>query len=666
MLSQRRHGKLIGVLILVVLLVSPTTFGPIVSASAHARNPIYPRSTVVTEALHQPIQRTAFPVIPTWSQPTSLPAGRSRPAVAVGHDGNLYVFGGTYNGTDYNTTFIYHPRNNTWTIGAPLPVALEGAIAIVLTDGRIVILGGGSGCGSDHACNVYSTAYVYTPTHNTWSLLPSMQSPRYRFAAALGSDGRIYAIGGWYGNTALSSVEAFSFKTNSWTYVFSLPQPERAAAAAVDAKGNLYVMGGDNGAADGAIYYNNVYRYTSNGWMAVAAMPTAREDLTATRGPDGQIFAIAGYNSSGPLSTVEAYNPTTGVWSTLTPLPSTTCCVVAVTLPGGKIAVVGGGDPPTFFAIYGPVPTFPSNPPIPSWSQPTSLLATRVRPAVAVTKDGTLYMFGGEDANTEYNNTLIYHPKTNSWAFGAPMPVALEGGVAVALANGQIVVLGGAAGCRGTYTCTIYSTVSLYSPRTNSWSLLPSMQSPRYRFTALLGHDGRLYAIGGWDGHTGLSSVEAFDFHSHTWSYAYGLPQPTIAPAAALDAHGRLLVFGGFQFASDGSSIYDNNVLIAGANGWNLGAPLPTAREDMGAVRGPDGLIYVIGGYNGSVLSTVDAYNPAANAWIAVAPLPQATCCLGVAASSDRIYAVGGGTMFAVYGPFKTVTTPAPTKKHKK
>src|SRR5258708_6683079 len=51
------------------------------------------------------------------------------------------------------------------------------------------------------------------------------------------------------------------------------------------------------------------------------------------------------------------------------------------------------------------------------------------------------------------------------------------------------------------------------------------------------------------------------------------------------------------------------------ANKWTTAAPLPTAVTDgTGAVV--NGILYVIGGYNGTnTLNTVYAYNPSTNTW---------------------------------------------------
>ena len=80
-----------------------------------------------------------------WRIAGHLPYPRIiRPAVTVGRDGKIYVFGGMDKTNGYNvfnTTFIYNPRTNRWTRGADMAIAREGAQAVTLPDGRLIVLG---------------------------------------------------------------------------------------------------------------------------------------------------------------------------------------------------------------------------------------------------------------------------------------------------------------------------------------------------------------------------------------------------------------------------------------------------------------------------------------------------------------------------------------------
>lgn len=111
------------------------------------------------------------------------------------------------------------------------------------------MLGGATQCMFNNLCSngtVYNRVDVYTPLTNSWSTLAPMQSPRYRFAAAL-YHGMIYAIGGSDGTQAVASVEAYDPISDTWTTVASLPQIDEAPVAVVDGNDRLDVFGGFDG-----------------------------------------------------------------------------------------------------------------------------------------------------------------------------------------------------------------------------------------------------------------------------------------------------------------------------------------------------------------------------------------------------------------------------------
>jgi kelch-like protein 10 len=55
----------------------------------------------------------------------------------------------------------------------------------------------------------------YNPETNTWTEIADMHSRRYNFATEV-IDGMIFAIGGFNGVTAISSVEYFDDRKNKW------------------------------------------------------------------------------------------------------------------------------------------------------------------------------------------------------------------------------------------------------------------------------------------------------------------------------------------------------------------------------------------------------------------------------------------------------------------
>lgn len=77
---------------------------------------------------------------------------------------------------------------------------------------------------------------------------------------------------------------------------------------------------------------------------------------------------------------------------------------------------------------------------------------------------------------------------------------------------------------------------------------------------------------------------------------------------------------------------------------WRAKTGMPTARGQAAIIAGDDGLIYVMGGYNGTdIFSTVEAYNPLTDTWTARALMSQATGGAAVAKGVDgTIYVIGG------------------------
>jgi N-acetylneuraminic acid mutarotase len=125
-----------------------------------------------------------------------------------------------------------------------------------------------------------------------------------------------------------------------------------------------------------------------------------------------------------------------------------------------------------------------------------------------------------------------------------------------------------------------------------------------------------------------------------------------------------------------GVDVYD-----AVSNTWKTVAPMHHARQLHAATFGPDGKLYVFGGFAGvgmymespsapddsaknaaekqswtSSLASVECYDPATDTWTEKAPMPQPRQAMGTALGADgRIYVVGGSQSFRGAVPLDTV-----------
>ncbi len=130
-------------------------------------------------------------------------------------------------------------------------------------------------------------------------------------------------------------------------------------------------------------------------------------------------------------------------------------------------------------------------------------------------------------------------------------------------------------------------------PIAGSWKSMENMHFKREEHGFTMGPDGKLYAVGGFNGKSCLTSAERYD------------------PAA---------------------------------NVWEDIAPLKTPRRSLCAVALPDG-VYALGGYNGEkYLNSVEKYDPAKNEWIQVQTMNHPRCTMACLSSADcrYIYVLGG------------------------
>jgi hypothetical protein len=202
---------------------------------------------------------------------------------------------------------------------------------------------------------------------------------------------------------------------------------------------------------------------------------------------------------------------------------------------------------------------------------------------------------------------------------------------------------------------TALGTVQVYDPLTNAWSDKAPLQTPRLQIG--LGADGvhhLLYAIGGTTAapnYAALDTVEVYNPATDSWTIKQHLNTPRGLPAVAA-VNGKIYAIGGQ--AQDHGLIATVEEFDPDANGgfgaWTTkNSLMPHPRQDpASAIVG--GKVYIMGGTNEGIISTVDVYDPTSDTWTTVAPLLTARKLLGAAVVDNTIYAVGGAALVARVG----------------
>lgn len=186
----------------------------------------------------------------SWSIKTSIPVDVWMAGAATGNDGKIYVFGGESYSVHYsNKTQIYDPLTDSWTNGTDMPTARSLLGVAKGPDGLIYAIGGYNG-------SVLSVVEAYNPLTDTWTEKAPMPSPKVEFGLILGPDEKLYVIGGGisYGNNIgpfFNTVEIYDSEIDTWIIPgwaeSAMPTPRKELSAALGNNGRLYAIGGANG-----------------------------------------------------------------------------------------------------------------------------------------------------------------------------------------------------------------------------------------------------------------------------------------------------------------------------------------------------------------------------------------------------------------------------------
>jgi len=274
-------------------------------------------------------------------------------------------------------------------------------------------------------------------------------------------------------------------------------------------------------------------------------------------------------------------------------------------------------------------------------------MPTKRTEVAAASLDGKIYVVGGFERPSLGNvmsfaitrSVEMYDPATDRWTSKAPLPVGLHH-VGIGVSGGRLYVIGGYAQSALSVWNPV-ATVYAYAPATDSWTERAPMPTARGALS-VTEHDGKLYAIGGYDRKANNAQVEVYDPARNAWTTAEPLPTPRDHLATAT-VGGKIYAIGG---RIDGD--YSRNLVVTelydpATNRWTRVSDLPTARSGITSATA-GGKIYVFGG-EGAVgtFNENEAYDPVHDTWQRLAPMPTARHGLGSAVVQGRIYVISGG-----------------------
>jgi len=289
---------------------------------------------------------------------------------------------------------------------------------------------------------------------------------------------------------------------------------------------------------------------------------------------------------AGSLVTAAPSVAAPGEWTPAAPLPVAKTDLGAVSV-GGSIYAVGGLDcvPGENFgfdcSFSGSVRVY--HPDSNTWTTAAAMPTARAGLGLARGGDGLIYAIGGYDGDGVLRTVEAYDPATDKWSASTPLPDPRRNLAAATGADGKIYVFG--------WHSDSYGPVSteIFNPATKTWTSAAGNQCAIDASGAARGPDGRIYV-------TGFGCTAAFDPGTKSWTKLPDLfPfDNRLAAGLAFSDSGRLFAVGGERRYETGYA----DAYTKSLNRWVVVPSLQRFRTEQAVVRGPDGMIYAIGGYS--------------------------------------------------------------------
>lgn len=224
------------------------------------------------------------------------------------------------------------------TLAAPaadgqLNIARRGHSATLLSDGKVLVIGG------ENASGFVTVAEILDPASGNFSISGNLGRPRADHTATRLSDGRVLIVGGRGDLGPLSSTEIFDPTTGAFTAGPNLIAARSGHTATTLADGRIVLAGGDG---TGSL---ELYDPVSNAFvLAGATMLTPRAMHSAALMADGRILFVGGNDVSGiGLHSAEIFDPADASLSaTGGGMEHDRVRALLRVLHDGKVQVIGG------------------------------------------------------------------------------------------------------------------------------------------------------------------------------------------------------------------------------------------------------------------------------------------------------------------------------------
>lgn len=270
----------------------------------------------------------------TWSTISNSAPQEFNHFQALEHKGLIWVIGAFKTNTFPNevpadNVYAYNPVEDVWIKGPEIPTARKrGSAGLVVYNDKFYIIAGNN----DGHDGGYGTWFdEFDPVTGVWTTLTDAPRARDHFHAAVIGDNLYVAGGRLSGGTGgvfqplIAEVDVYNFTSGNWsTLPVTTDFRPRAAASVAVLQNELYLIGGeienelDGTVINDAVNTTQAYNPSTGNWTTKVSLITERHGTQAIVSGDG-IHVVAGSNSKGgggKMKNMEFYgsdNPTGAV-----------------------------------------------------------------------------------------------------------------------------------------------------------------------------------------------------------------------------------------------------------------------------------------------------------------------------------------------------------------
>ncbi len=257
----------------------------------------------------------------SWTPAQDPPTRRMGPDAVLLDDGRVLVFGGfevDFSGSQgggttefIGATDIFDPDTGEWRQADAMDQPLFNQAAVLLSDGRVLVVGGGLSDGTESA-----RAEIYDPDADTWTPAEDMGIGRGRPKAILLPDGRVLVTGDRRSDLSSTTgkVEIFDPESGTWTPADDLPWPTVGHSLTLLPDGRVLVAGGAHplNINHGDYTTTEIFDPAANSWSPGPELSEPRTSHSATLLPEGRVLLIGGVAPGSqffPLTSMEFVTP---------------------------------------------------------------------------------------------------------------------------------------------------------------------------------------------------------------------------------------------------------------------------------------------------------------------------------------------------------------------